>query len=367
MIIIDNKSGNWYIETSENTTIKTDNEIKEMFDSLSKLKISKAYYVNNMNDLVMVFNNQKIVLKNYPKIKNNLIMFDLNKQIKKGLINTAVSKISKKKTKLIKNGLIVAGSIAIFATAASLIKNSGKEENSSSSVSSISDNTNVVSQEKEEKHIITDEDLIQMYFKKYGSIFGVNDTTNLYNQNKNYLLASSNKEKEVIIILRDYFFENLYLKQPITLNTYTDYEQQKIILKYANIFGVNDVDTLCTMLAVHRLESGNGEEYICVNQNNLGGIFFNNPDTGEFETKAYPNIDVGAIDFVVEFLNIKQACQELPEYDSNRPLELNMNLKYCTLENDPYTPDWRWSERVAPIKEEVLDSGILDNYLTKKY
>ena len=394
-IFIEFQNNNWYIKTSDGKSIKTEDEIRKFITGISFLKIDRCYYTKNFESLVLHILNNKIIIKNYDLIKDKEVFSSINKNIKKSLFITAIKKINKK-FNLLKVGAIAVSTVVVVNVGTSIAKNKQDDNNFTTTSIQSDDNSDVKADEnlkadnlvsieyttnpvKVENHPIVhddsseieekiDSDILNL-FNVYSNIYGINDYVKekLINENIENLTYSKTQEEDIINLLHDYYETNLYLDIPINYNTYTDIEQQEYILKYAVIFGVDQKDVLATMLAVHVLESGHGESEICRNQNNLGGIFWTNPYTKNWETKKYPNIDSAAIDFVKTFLRIKKSCEELDTYNPNDSLEHNMNYKYCTLVDDPYTPDWNWSERVTPIKNEILNSGILDNYISKNY
>ena len=177
-------------------------------------------------------------------------------------------------------------------------------------------------------------------------------STVLYENNVNNFKIGDTIEAEIIDIIYSYYETNLYEKSEIEYNNHTNEEQEDCIIKYALINGIADTDTICTMLAVHRLESNWGDSEYCRNYNNLGGIYGTNPNNNEYEIKKYPNLDVAAIDFVRVFARIKKQCQDLPTYSEQNTLEYNMNPIYCTEKMNPDDPEWY--EVVADLKADII-------------
>ena len=102
------------------------------------------------------------------------------------------------------------------------------------------------------------------------------------------------------------------------------------------------------MLAVHQLETGHGTSEVCYYKNNLGGNKVVNPYTGELEEhQTYPNVEVGAIDFVNDFVRIMKDT-----YDPNLPIEEYMNPVYCETDS--------WYITVKELKDNILTNNRLE-------
>jgi len=89
------------------------------------------------------------------------------------------------------------------------------------------------------------------------------------------------------------------------------------IVKFANVLGINNEEVLYTMLSIHELETGHGTSKLCLEKNNMGGITFVNPDTGEIEFQHYPNAVAGALGFVINFDRIYKATIPDEYHDYN--------------------------------------------------
>lgn len=117
------------------------------------------------------------------------------------------------------------------------------------------------------------------------------------------------------------------------------------------------------MLAVHQLETAHGDSEYCRNYNNLGGVFVTNPNTSVLEIKKYPNLEVGAIDYVNVFLRIMNRVKTESFYNPNFSLEVNMNPIYCTEKMNEDDPEWH--EIVSALKKEIRASGLLDQLMSQ--
>ena len=121
------------------------------------------------------------------------------------------------------------------------------------------------------------------------------------------------------------------------------------------------------MLAVHELETGHGESTLCLERNNLGGNIITNSTTQEVEFQYYPNAEVGAMDFVMDFYRIYKQTVPIELQNSNvnwsslpvtQSIEYYMNPMYCTEKMNPDDPEWY--EIVSNIKGRLKDINRLD-------
>lgn len=337
----------------------TMDQFVSLIKEFQKRELNDAYFnKKSLNDLIILSDDLKVIIKDYETVKNRQEMNELSKKVNKLLLK----RITQKVKNTLNNTKVKITSISLAAILISCnlaYEHSDKNEKESSSQvtistidiedSSESKNSSTTSEDKAN----TKENNIMQYFDKYCKIFKISDDikNKLYEDNVNKFKIGDTIESEIADIIYSYYETNLYEKNEIEYNNYTNEEQEDAIIKYALINGVSDTDTICTMLAVHRLESQWGNSEYCRNYNNLGGIYGTNPNNNEYEIKKYPNLDVAAIDFVRVFIRIKKQCQELPTYSEQNTLEYNMNPIYCTEKMNPDDPEWY--EVVAELKAEI--------------
>lgn len=339
-------------------------QISELMDELGKAEFQRVYFnKKNTRDLVIELAQGNIVIKNYNNIKDRPYISNIKQKININLIKFALNKVIKKRSgKLV---LATISSIVLLGTV-HVIKNNDFDkimeapqiqidelEPIISSSEVTIDTTTTTEPTTTTTTTTTDSykyDFANECFDNYCEIFEIYDEEKekIYHQNINKIIKEDNIEQSIIDILYDYYSENLYMQRQIYYNGYSEEEQEATILKYAKIKGVKDKEVLATMLAVHQLETGHGTSEACYYKNNLGGNKVVNPYTGELEEhQTYPNVEVGAIDFVNDFVRIMDDT-----YDPNLPIEEYMNPVYCETDS--------WYKIVGELKDNILNSNRLE-------
>ena len=396
----DEYDGQVYIASkrSENTrAVPTDLSESDLIDALDGFRFKDAFYTKDTDNLnVKMYyvaenknetTNITLCFKDYSKFKGTYIYDCLNEYIYNTLKKHAKKASKKLALKGIKSmficascGLVIYGGVKLYTTgiftedteqkdsSSIVIEDSSMDDSSIEELveSSMIDDTNVEktgnkevvyadeSSVSEKKDINNEEiDDLSQKFYLYASYFNFDEVTtkNLYLNNIEKINNSSNKYLEIINVLYDYYTENLYDSvydsAYIIPNTATDDEMNAAIINYAHINGVYDEEILYTMLAVHELETGYGTSPLCLEDNNLGGNTYGDG----FQT--YPTYQVGAMDFVSDFIRIYEDT-----YNEYNTIEYNMNPVYCT-ENMPgvTTP---WYQEIAGIKETLRANNELD-------
>lgn len=338
-------------------------QIGELMDELERSEFQKVYFSKkNTRDLVIELSNGKVVIKNYSAIKDRPYIINIKGKINLCLMKFVLNKVMKKHS-----GKLMVATISSFVLlgAVHVIHNNDFRHIAEApqiqigELESVNDNPKVTTNTTSKTELTTttttstnsDEyDLANECFEHYCEIFEIygDEKEKLYNQSINKLIKEKNIEQAVIELLYNYYSDNLYMQRPIYYNEYSEEEQEATILKYAKIKGIEDEEVLATMLAVHQLETGHGTSEVCYYKNNLGGNKVINPYTGELEEhQTYPNVEVGAIDFVNDFVRIMNDT-----YDPNLPIEEYMNPVYCETDS--------WYKVVKELKDDILDSNHLE-------
>lgn len=143
------------------------------------------------------------------------------------------------------------------------------------------------------------------------------------------------------------------LDQTPTVENLSKQEREQIIVDMAVLHGMDDEETLATILAIHRLETGHGTSNLCVYQNNQGGIVSN----GSF--LSYPTTVAGAESFVRTVKNRRNTLMGEGTYNYNNTLAENIKDYYCTEEMPGAGP---WDDEVDNIKMSILENNELSNY-----
>lgn len=200
------------------------------------------------------------------------------------------------------------------------------------------------------------EDEFDNLIYKYSTIFGLNyDEVYLLVKEQEDEVKSDyiNVELGVLTIITGIYKENKTIdKSPIKSDISTE-EREQLLLKYASIYGLNDVDTIATLLAVYRLETGRGTSNACVKKNNFGGLRAQGKNG--YYILSYRSPEIGAIAMVRTFVSIMNKSINSKYYNPNKSLEHNMNRIYCG------APEW--AVQVGIIKKEVLKDYDLEQYI----
>lgn len=188
------------------------------------------------------------------------------------------------------------------------------------------------------------------------------------------IINSENQERSLIALMRyEHWDDNTIDKTPIT-GVLTKEEKEEWILYFADVYGLNEEEKY-TLLAIHRLETGNGEVLDQTYPNNQGGVY--DPKIGDFAT--YQTAQIGCESLVRTFTNNCKLAKVNPHYDETKSVAYNLNPTYCT-DNSPYVynetkecfevnnqrPDTGfWYEVVDSLVEEVKQDYQSENSRAK--
>ena len=119
------------------------------------------------------------------------------------------------------------------------------------------------------------------------------------------------------------------------------------------IYGIENNDLLNNMIAIHRLETGNGESEYATKLNNFGGNMNANPsqeqinrfvriiqpEALDIKNNPIPNIyktaEIGEESMVRNFLNVYSKCLHDEECIGKNNIADFLSKKYCT-----HTPEY---------------------------
>lgn len=376
-IIIERTPKGWTVADSvkNNRQYVSSKQMNKLFGELKEEKFNRVFYTKT-DDLVICIADGKIRIKDYDNIKNRAFISQIKNKVNRSIIKGAVKRINKT---VFGKGvtIILVSTMAIGAAKGgyTVIKGMNTDVKQVEASEPLIENDLLINTDdfeivepEQRGESTTDQALseIDELFNKYADIFLVDQETKqyLYTLNLNLLLGSQHLELDIMNIMYDYYEDNIYQPNILEPNNYSEEEQELAILKYAKIVGIEDENILTTMLAVHELETGHGQSEWCRSYYNLGGVMDTNPnDPSEVSIKHYPNLDVAAFDYVKVFVRIMDRCKKEDWYNENYSLEYNMNPIYCTEKMNSDDPEWY--EIVSEIKEEIKDSGKLQELVSK--
>ena len=384
------KSGNeWLVSDIDNLIPNSRNiepTMNMIVDYIKKSKIEDVGYRNGKDLCIRIRTItysygvareiiDRIVIKDYSNIKNDPVLQPIERKIRLKLY----AKIKKRLKELLPKVLVGTGVIVAIAGGVKLYTSDGRaygvpdEESSITSEyedekeieSSIDNSFSIDKIRNNTKVVKPPMDILRDYCSIYG--FDEDCINQIYKEYRDTILNSDNPEETIMKSVYEFYTENLYKKIPTQYNINTEDEMESFIINYANVLGIDDDEVLYTMLAVHELETGHGESTLCLERNNLGGNIITNQTTKEVEFQYYPNAEVGAMDFVMDFYRIyKQTVptelqdksidwSRLPVTES---IEYYMNPTYCTEKMNPDDPEWY--EIVSDIKQRLKSINRLD-------
>lgn len=202
---------------------------------------------------------------------------------------------------------------------------------------------------KEQEYI----EKFNMYASYYN--FDSNLTSELAAKYKLLIINNDNMDLAIMENLYDYYINNLYGNVIVTPNTQDNDIQSCTIIKYAKMMGVRDPEILYTMLAVHNFETyawqtqEYGKSDLCVQNNNFGGNIYGD----EFQT--YPTFEVGAYDFVDDFMRIYNQ-----NYTGVNTIEYDIGSVYCT--ENMEGNDTPWYVEITNMKNKLKSENKLEYY-----
>lgn len=369
-----------YLDQTMNYPLADTKIIKQKMDEITSDLIVKMSYGKNIH---IKFSNVDLTLTSFDLLEDKTLI-KLKKKIEKELMVIKLANFCKKtKIKLTRNNLkkivIITGSI-VALTVAGLSNNDDVKINAlvaqttapaytnsfqKNGINVYTQKNNIVSPKIENVletiQYTQEENIIRKYAKMYSIDY---DAACDLMENAKIDKTKSYELNVIATIRNDYWNNNCIDKTSIQSNL-TEEQKENLILEFANIYGIKDENTLSTLIAVHRLETGYGTSKIYLESNNCGGVFQFVKGNGSLA--KYKTIEIGAESFVRNFIhNIELANQGIENndsrYDSNKSLAYNLNVTYC---QDITEPGKSWHEIVDEIKETVKESDLLREYISK--
>lgn len=160
----------------------------------------------------------------------------------------------------------------------------------------------------------------------------------------------------IFITIKDYAIDKYMLdsEEPIKSNK-TEAEREKDLISVAqNIYGIDNIDLLNCIVAIHRVETGNGIDKITKEKNNLGGNL-----SAKYQEKIVVNVyktnEIGAESMIRNFLNVYNKClyDERCNYSDSTPVF--MSKLYCT-----HTPE----EWAVAVTDKINNGSVKDDVST---
>lgn len=183
----------------------------------------------------------------------------------------------------------------------------------------------------------------QMYFMDYDCV------ENIYINNYDEITSSDNVELSLLSKVRDEFYSDSSIdKTPIITDKNSSEKEACIIDIAKNIYKVDDIEQYAILLAIYRLETGNGESRRCVYDNNPGGLRSGN----SFMT--FKTFEIGAECFVRNVLRIENLALE--NYPNSEDILSAMQKIYCE-------ENIEWTNETRKIKDSILANNDIDLYL----
>ncbi len=191
--------------------------------------------------------------------------------------------------------------------------------------------------------------MIQNYARIY--FMDVDTVANIYYDNYDTIINSSNPEQTFLILVKDEFYNTSWIdKTPIQSDMTSADKEQCIIDIATNIYKIEDQNTLILLLAIHRLESGRGTSELCTYKNNPGGLREGN------DFLSFKTFEIGAESFVRNVQKNINNTYNMDNYNYDVSFEENMQEIYCQ-------DGSAWGQQVRELEAEIVENNELDNYL----
>lgn len=238
MLALERSPRGWLLSSTDYEKIirLTSKQVREFFLKLNQEKFDDAYLSRkNPDDLIIVIEGEKVRIKNYLQIKSRPYIKEIKQKVDRALLKRIVGNVNKnlqgRGIKILAASLALTGVICILPKYANLdIQPNTLDETSSYEVDAddyefVEELTldDIIKEEVRDK-----QNSIKKYIEYYGQIFSIpiDIQQQLYSNNESNLLASSKIEDDIITIMFDYYFNNMYEQMPLEYNGADDITQQ---------------------------------------------------------------------------------------------------------------------------------------------
>lgn len=192
--------------------------------------------------------------------------------------------------------------------------------------------------------------------EKYSRIFFLDYNTVLASIRENHdkiAYESMTEEAGIIEVISEAYYNDDTIDKTPIVSDLTSQDREGLLLEFAKAYGISEEDTLATILAIYRLETGRGTSEACIQYNNYGGLMTSK--NGNNVLRKFKTAEIGAISQIATFFNILEKSKKRESYDPNRPMEENLFPIYC--------PEESWVEKVRKIKLEVYEDYNLEYHV----
>lgn len=207
--------------------------------------------------------------------------------------------------------------------------------------------------------------------------YGNSELKNIYNLKQQGIINGDLDIIGTFILIKNYAIDNLNIdnQEPIISNKTIEEKEKDIIDIAKYIYGIDDTETLNIIIAIHRLETGNGTSEYVINLNNFGGNMNANPSEEQInrylriiqpknldiENNPIPNIyktaEIGEESMVRNFLNVYSKCLCDEECLKKANLAEFLSSYYCT-----HTPD-EWAMVINDMLNKDTIQIAVNSYL----
>lgn len=361
-------------EEQRKEVIWSTNTKNKYITDLLNVEIRNFKILDNL--LVVKTNDDLIVIKDYLQINHDRVFKNFNKKLSsfnlKKLANknlTLERDTHHKKANITTKVLCYAALTGVLMLPLSLNAsdhyNNEINKNTESIVGTLilepklSAQPEVIEQEIviEEVKVDPEEEYFKTKVKEYSDMYFIdyNRALALIEENKDSIENDyTNEEVGIIRIFAEEFYNNSNTDKSVEVSDISSLEREKLLLSFAKVHGIDDIDTVATILAIHRLETGNGKSEACINKNNFGGL--RAKGNNGYYVMSFKTPEIGAEAMINSFIKIQNRAMKKSNYNPNRPLEQNINSIYCG--------ESSWPGKVKELKNEVINDYNLSEYVS---
>lgn len=382
------ENGKWAVIEYHNDDVG--DKIKELLD----VKIVNLRLISNL--LLVKTNDDLVVIDNYKQINHDMVFKSFNRNVSKMTINkTLLSKklslqrktkyeIAHLGAKLLCSATLTG--ILILPAAAFSPLNSGavvyaptvqapvqvaqevayapnEQEKLQQEMLEIKERAREAERQareialKAEQERLAEEEYLQSKVKEYSAMYFIDYSRALQvvESRKDEIKTNyQNEEFGILSIISEMYYNDSSINKAPQRSNISSMEREKLLLKFAKVYGITDANSVTTMLAIYRLETGNGSSPACVNKNNFGGLK-SKTSRGDYDVMSFKSPEIGAAAMVDTFLSIKNRTINSSHYNPSRSLEDNLNVIYCG--------ETSWPVKVREIKRDIVNDYNINQYV----